>query len=373
MAVSALARPDVRVGYLMVDSFHIRNFRSFADVLVDDCRRFNIVVGDNGSGKTALLEALFLAAGTSPELVLRTSSWRGVEYQTVTATTEDLERGLWADLFHNFKTNQPATVALTGTDAHTRSVTVSFQKAGSGRIIPPSRKSPVRVSPTIVREPPKIRFLWKIKNRPSIEIVPVFLEGKLQIPPSPEVYLKGALFSSTHATSNQEINTRFSKLSRIFAEQEFIDKFREHFPRISTLSIEYFLGSSVLAAGVENIPEKIALGMASGGMNKLAAILLTMAEQAGGVILIDEIENGFYYERLPFILSTILDFANRYDCQVFASTHSQECLRAVAQLSDKHPEDFCLLRTVIGSEGSKIRRFDGEQFAHAVLDSVEVR
>jgi hypothetical protein len=36
------------------------------------------------------------------------------------------------------------------------------------------------------------------------------------------------------------------------------------------------------------------LGLASSGMNKLAAILLGMTEQSGGVILVDEIENGTF-------------------------------------------------------------------------------
>ena len=55
----------------MVNSFSIKNFRSFNEVKVEGCKRINLIVGDNGSGKTALLEALFLAAGVSPELLLR--------------------------------------------------------------------------------------------------------------------------------------------------------------------------------------------------------------------------------------------------------------------------------------------------------------
>ena len=69
-------------GYQMVDSVNIRNFRSFSDVKIDGCRRINIIVGENGSGKTALLEALFLAAGVSPEL----ANWVQVYYLYRTLT-----------------------------------------------------------------------------------------------------------------------------------------------------------------------------------------------------------------------------------------------------------------------------------------------
>src|SRR4051812_31161224 len=98
----------------MVDSFIIRNFRSFAETEVSDCRRINIVVGDNGSGKTALLEALFLAAGVTPELILRTRSWRGYDAGQMSGTDEDLHQALWGDLFHKFQSTKTAVVSFKG-------------------------------------------------------------------------------------------------------------------------------------------------------------------------------------------------------------------------------------------------------------------
>jgi recombinational DNA repair ATPase RecF len=68
-------------GYQMIETIKIRNFRSYDDVEIKDARRINVIVGENGSGKTALLEALFLAMGPSPEIALRTRLWRGTRYQ----------------------------------------------------------------------------------------------------------------------------------------------------------------------------------------------------------------------------------------------------------------------------------------------------
>jgi len=42
----------------MIEAVELRNFRSFEKADLSDCTRINIVVGDNGSGKTALLEGL---------------------------------------------------------------------------------------------------------------------------------------------------------------------------------------------------------------------------------------------------------------------------------------------------------------------------
>jgi AAA15 family ATPase/GTPase len=51
---------DNGAGYLMATSIDIRNFRCFDHVAANDCRRINILVGENGSGKTALLESIIL-------------------------------------------------------------------------------------------------------------------------------------------------------------------------------------------------------------------------------------------------------------------------------------------------------------------------
>jgi recombinational DNA repair ATPase RecF len=136
---SVIARSNVASGQQMVDSFSIRNFRSFNEVKVDDCRKINILVGDNGSGKTALLEALFLAGGVSPEIVLRTRLWRGAEERALSGTAEDIHSALWTDLFFKFNINHAAVIALKGKSEHTRSVTVNVNPPDKKIAIPPAR------------------------------------------------------------------------------------------------------------------------------------------------------------------------------------------------------------------------------------------
>lgn len=46
---------------MRINKLHIRNFRGYGDLDVDFHSNFNLIIGDNGSGKTALLEALTVA------------------------------------------------------------------------------------------------------------------------------------------------------------------------------------------------------------------------------------------------------------------------------------------------------------------------
>jgi len=218
-----------------------------------------------------------------------------------------------------------------------------------------------------------IEFRWRVEGSADITCEPTFVDGKLIFPPTPESPVMASFFASNRTPPEFEMVNRFSQLSKNFQETEFADRFSRLYPHIGSISIEMAFGMSSLFARAENLPQKIPLTIASGGMNKLAAILLAFSEMSGGLILVDEIENGFYYERLPEIWAAILDFARLYNCQVFASTHSAECLNSAAELASKSPEDFCMLRTVLQNEGTKIRHFDGERFASAVRSNVEVR
>ena len=44
----------------MIENVKIDNFRCFSELEITDLKRFNIIVGENASGKSAFLESLYL-------------------------------------------------------------------------------------------------------------------------------------------------------------------------------------------------------------------------------------------------------------------------------------------------------------------------
>jgi hypothetical protein len=114
-------------GYRMITSVDIENFRPFKKAKLSDLARINIVVGDNSSGKTAFLEALFLASASNPQIPITLRQWRGLETAQVTTTT-DLYDALWNNLFNDFDRSTNIDIQLRGSESDSRSLSMYFKK-----------------------------------------------------------------------------------------------------------------------------------------------------------------------------------------------------------------------------------------------------
>ena len=65
----------------MFKNLRIRNFRAFGDLEIPRLGRINLVTGKNNSGKTSLLEALFLLCGAgNPQVALNANAFRGIDF-----------------------------------------------------------------------------------------------------------------------------------------------------------------------------------------------------------------------------------------------------------------------------------------------------
>ena len=62
----------------MYKSFRVKNFRCFKDLQINDLGRVNLIAGKNNTGKTALLEAMYLHTRPLTPFVLfqlQASTW----------------------------------------------------------------------------------------------------------------------------------------------------------------------------------------------------------------------------------------------------------------------------------------------------------
>ncbi len=97
----------------MLQNLEIRNFRLFDHLKMERLGQINLVGGRNNSGKTTLLEALFLLCGTAnPELVLRINTFRGFRGLNELVTPTAIPETILKPLFYQFDSNK--TIKING-------------------------------------------------------------------------------------------------------------------------------------------------------------------------------------------------------------------------------------------------------------------
>ena len=71
------------------------------------------------------------------------------------------------------------------------------------------------------------------------------------------------------------------------------------------------------------------------GLVKFIFFLLVLLSEQNKIIFIDEIENGIHYTNLDKLWEIILTLSKEQNVQVFATTHSKECIESYARVAKK--------------------------------------
>jgi hypothetical protein len=360
----------------MIESLEIKNFRCFEKLHLKGLGTVNIVVGANGSGKTSLLESIFLGVGGTPEIVTRLRGWRGLGQLIALTGTRSSYDAIWNDIFFNFDQQRTIEINAVGYPENSRKLKVWYNP-GDTAVIPLSNEEKVgtgagRATDSSAIIP--ITFEWTEATNKPREFKPAFTLTGLSMGGAPIPALAAFFSSSYVATANpSESAGQFSELSKRNEEGPIRELIKELFP-ITTLSLEASVGGmSILYCGVPWLPVKIPLGLLSSGILKLVSILLGIATFPKGVIIVDEIENELYYQIMPKVWESLLVFCKKFDVQLFASTHSYECLKAALQAVQRNEGDFRLIRTERKDGKCIARLFGGKDFEAALETETEVR
>lgn len=355
-------------GYQMFSKIEIDNFRCYGHLELTNLGRFNFVVGDNGTGKSSLLDAVYLCAGSSPEILIRTMLWRGLVAQSgAIALSTDTYKEFFAESFHNFQTDKDVHIRFVDTNDELRWLRISYggQKEitlplTSGDAITPSRGS----SPLTFRG----GIGEKETYNSTLEMTdPRQIRFKTQPSPYNLMYLNAV---NTFQAESLLIN--FSRIDTKNMKGVIIQPVHELFPEIEDISSIVLGGTFLLGVASKHIPNKIPVGSYSAGMTKFIHMLSAIENCPRSIVLIDEIDNGLYYGKFESYMRKVVEFCERNDTQILASTHSMEFLRSLLPIV-RGRSDFRLLRTERKDGVTSMKVFDSKHFESGLERGAELR
>ena len=321
----AIEIPQAIEDYVMITSCEIHNFRCFKHLNLKGLQRFTFVVGASGTGKTAFLEGIFLTGGSSAEIAFRIRRFRGLGEGAIELSgTRYSFESIFGDMFHNFDKDAGFSIRFNDTRRGWRSVEAGFDRDKNTIELPLGKGA--KLENMFLSTP--LNFKWENPQRVMNSRVEV-KNGELRMEATHDVF--PLIFVSPRTSSAKYDAQRFSELSTQNKSEAAVKAMQKIFPEIRAITLENTAGELVLHAQVDGVKDKLPVVALSSGLNKYLSIILSILTNPQGTLLVDEIENGFYYANLAVILDGIFDLCDEQEVQLIASTHSYEFLQALVK------------------------------------------
>lgn len=359
----------------MYESILISNFRCFGRLELSDLTRVNLISGLNNAGKTSFLEALFIHSGAyHPALTLRIQGFRGIESAKVDFST--VSDAPWNWVFKNANVHTP--IIIRGIEAGQERTTVI--EALDLR------------APTISRQLGSVELEEIRKNLKDWEFAKVLrlksntgeqskafyliieIEEPLKVFPFPPMPPFRTIYQSSRSRSSlEEDSERLGELELKGTKENIVRALRCIEPKLTDLNVIVTGGKPYIHGKLEN-GKVMPISLMGEGVAKMTSLLLSISYATGGVVLFDEIENGFHYSVLKNIWGVLAEFVKLFRVQLFATTHSRECIIAAHQAFPEEEERmFRYLRFDRKDGECKVVSYTKENLDIATESNLEVR
>jgi AAA15 family ATPase/GTPase len=361
----------------MIKSLEIKNFRLFKELNITGFKPINVIVGDNAAGKTAFLEAILVASMATPS-VLNINLIRGIRYFALPYDEEQFQKQ-FSSLFFNFDVEKTISFKIIQQGNKEASLEIYFDRS-QNKIIEMPVDQPLIPQPQGFSRPfiPSVTplafhrksfegeentlYISMTQNGFSIDGGKNFLEAEMFSAPPLESYF-------------QKVTSWYSKLSEDGKEQTIDNIMKKLYPDIVKLSIiiPSLYAPATLYASVVNHDKKIPLSIVSSGIYKVLSLILTVKTLKSSIILIDEIDNGIYYEKFSLLWKLLHDLSIENNNQIFLSTHSREFLKSNTLLKDNFKKDFSLIQLSHKNGIGKAYISESRDIFKAIESGIEVR
>lgn len=316
----------------MLEKLHISGFRSFPELMIDQLTRVNLFVGKNNVGKTSILDAAeLLAVGTAPAVFRSPIRRRERVFVDREEGSETARHELdLSHLFHGHKLKLGDSFRLSADSKWVQCDVVEQENGELPQLLQLNPSEPIVV----------LRFRSNVEER-SLPISP--LGGvsdsfrRRAIPPSPREERPLVNFLGTEVTSPFRLSQLWDSIVLTPQEEGVVGALRIVEPAIERIA---FAGSGPLReillklAGTD---QRLPLGTAGDGLKRLLVLALHLFSARGGFLLVDEIDTGLHYTAMADMWRLVIETAKRLDVQVFATTHSLDCVRALAWIQEERP------------------------------------
>ena len=351
-------------GDKMYNTLKLNNFRRFKDFSIE-LKPISLIAGKNNTGKTSILESIFLLHDYSnSDVFLKLLGFRGIYMANVFPQT------IWEPLFHGMDSAKALIIKMD------ENFSIQLEKNDRYSLpndMPDDFKNLIGVSPMnyalsciIKKEDKTIKADYIIGNK-------VFLVGHKN---------NGQPFTTSFAQymgPNVPLNDNivaewFGKVELMGKKQKLIEGLKildENITDITTI-----VGNGFPQLYITNKQNRrMPIHIMGDGIRKIMNVALTILANPFSILLLDEIENGLHYSLHAKFWELIASLATQEKCQVIATTHSYECINGALEgvKNVELQDNFAYIRLDIEDENVVAKTFTSDMLEFALTSDWEVR
>jgi len=375
-------------------NLEIRNYRAFDHLVLKELGQVNLFIGKNNIGKSSLLEALWLYANLgAPHIIHEILTERDdlVSHRSLNenSTTLSPDQGVSniaqevLNLFNGYPKidliEKKIEIGMINSPDSALCMTVEWYgidrtKTKRSTLIPVDDKTrdyDGDIIPALVVK----QGTYKKTFRLDVSLTDHAKRWRLQ----PKNYidlLLPASFIGPHGIRQSDLPRMWKRIVLTELKQDIVESLRIIHPSIDDVAVINSEDPKNISVQVriEKQAETVPLKSLGDGMNRLFGLTLGLVNAQNGMLLIDEVENGLHYSIMPLVWKFILKVAKRLNVQVFATTHSMDCIKAF-HIATKDDSDIEGITTRIEFKNGELRisQFDENRLSTIIEEDIEIR
>lgn len=359
----------------MLRSLEIHNYRNLRHLTIERLGRVNLLLGKNNTGKTSVLEAVAIHINRgSVDFLLQLTDERGENYMrgetTPRRSTESVKEAiilktlaaLFTDRRAQFNKNGAILLGeydktLFDSNVALESRTVlrfvrfleEYDEAQIGQSVR-RRRTPL---PDDVDDPEAV-LGFEVRSGRSVVVIPLRnIERTSRGVSSFQLSLfdersDDYQFVKTKNIERDINGLLWDKVALTEGEDEVVNALKIIEPDIERITFRNERERErVAVVKLTSSNDVVPLRSMGDGINRILTIILAMVNCENGYLLIDEFENGLHYTVQEQLWEVVFNVAERLNIQVFATTHSYDCIDAFSAVLNSGryaKESGCMIR-----------------------------
>ncbi len=343
----------------MLESLTIKGFRGHEERTFKRLARVNLLVGPNNAGKTAVLDAVeMLVRNGHPRTIASLASRRAGEY----ASAFDYREGdplppAVRYLFHGYGDSGKASFELTSEGKPARVLAMSWEDRSEEGVYPEAAMI------EILRDRQLKETLGVGTYMPEPSVVGRSRERVQFVSPL------GATAASLRPLWGSIVGNPDE--DQVLAAMQILD---DRLDRVVFSTDADNEPTPKIFVRLKGVRERVPLSSLGDGMRRMLGIAIRAVKARDGWLVLDEVDSGLHFSAMQRLWRWLINYAMESNTQIFATTHSSDCVNALGWLHRSEPaltDSTALFRLEPGQVAAT--RYTADELQVVAENGLEVR